>query len=99
MVSAASLVGTAGTFKVLPGIEARVGRDGTQCTLAFAEPRISGVHATLKLEGATLMVRDDRSHNGTFVNGNRIPPGTWTPVPPGSQLRFGPIEFAVRIES
>lgn len=98
MVSSASLVGTAGNFKVLPGIEARVGRDGTLCTIALAEARISGVHATLKLEGATLMVRDDKSHNGTFVNGNRIPPGVWTPVPAGSQLRFGPIEFAVRVE-
>jgi hypothetical protein len=100
MVSSIALVGPSGTFKVLPGIESRVGRDGTQCTIALAEPRISGVHATLKIDpgAGTLLVRDDRSHNGTFVNGNRIPPGAWTPVPAGSQLKFGPIEFAVRVE-
>jgi hypothetical protein len=93
------LQGAAGTFRVLAGIESRVGRDGTMCSIALNEARVSGVHATLKLEGGILYVRDDKSHNGTFVNGNRIAPGTWIPVPGGSQLRFGPIEFVVRHES
>ncbi|MBI2389207.1 MAG: FHA domain-containing protein [Deltaproteobacteria bacterium] len=93
------LQGSSGTFRVLAGIESRVGRDGGMCSIALDEPRVSGVHATLKLDGGLLFVRDDRSHNGTFVNGNRIAPGTWTPVPGGSQLRFGPVEFVVRHES
>jgi hypothetical protein len=93
------LQGAAGTFRVLAGIESRVGRDGGMCSIALDEARVSGVHASLKLEGGILYVRDDKSHNGTFVNGNRIAPGTWTPVPGGSQLRFGPIEFVVRHES
>ncbi|MEO7096109.1 MAG: FHA domain-containing protein, partial [Polyangiales bacterium] len=97
-IVAATLVGTAGNFRILPGIESRAGRDGTLCSIALTEVRVSGVHATLKLERGTLLVRDDRSHNGTFVNGNRIPPGSWTPVPGGSQLRFGPVEFTVRHE-
>jgi len=95
---AVSLSGPSGTFRVLAGIESRAGRDGTLCSITMNEPRVSGVHATLKVEGGTLLVRDDKSHNGTYVNGNRIPPGTWTPVPGGSQLRFGPIEFTVRHE-
>jgi pSer/pThr/pTyr-binding forkhead associated (FHA) protein len=93
-----TLSGVAGTFRVLPLVESRVGRDGSLCSIALDEPRVSGVHATLKVEGGTLLVRDDKSHNGTYVNGNRIPHGTWTPVPGGSQLRFGPIEFVVRHE-
>ena len=93
------LQGASGTFRVLAGIESRVGRDGGMCSIALNEPRVSGVHATLKLDGGLLFVRDDQSHNGTFVNGNRIAPGTWTPVPGGSQLRFGPVEFVVRHES
>ncbi len=93
------LMGAAGTFRVLAGIESRVGRDGSMCSIALNEARVSGVHASLKLEGGILHVRDDKSHNGTFVNGNRIAPGTWIPVPGGSQLRFGPIEFVVRHES
>jgi hypothetical protein len=97
-IVAATLVGNAGNFRILPGIESRAGRDGTLCSIALTEARVSGVHATLKLERNMLLVRDDRSHNGTFVNGNRIPPGSWTPVPGGSQLRFGPVEFTVRHE-
>jgi pSer/pThr/pTyr-binding forkhead associated (FHA) protein len=96
---AVSLSGQIGTFRVLPGIESRAGRDGSMCSIHLNDPRCSGVHATLKVEGGALLVRDDKSHNGTYVNGNRIPPGTWTPVPGGSQLRFGPIEFMVRHES
>jgi hypothetical protein len=96
---AVTLSGPEGTFRVLPGVECRVGRDGTLCSIVLQEGRVSGVHASLMLEGGVLLVRDDRSHNGTYVNGNRIAPGAWTPVPGGSQLRFGPVEFLVRHET
>ena len=33
-----------------------------------------------------------------FVNGNRLAPGAWTPVQNGSLVRFGPVEFSVRLE-
>ena len=52
----------------------------------------------MKFENAQLWVRDETSNNGTFVAGTRIAPGAWIPVPPGAQLRFGPIEFAVTFE-
>jgi predicted component of type VI protein secretion system len=44
------------------------------------------------------MIRDENSNNGTFVNGNRLPPGVWTPAQSGSLVRFGPVEFSVRLE-
>ncbi len=96
--SAATISGPSGQFTVQPGAEVRVGRDPAQCPIFLAEPRVSGVHSTLKFEAAQLWVRDESSNNGTWINGARIPPGTWTPVPPGAQLRFGPIEFQVRLE-
>jgi hypothetical protein len=95
----ATIVGPVGQFPILPGSEVRVGRDPAQCTVALAEPRISGVHSTLKFEAANLWVRDEQSNNGTYVAGERIPPGAWTVVPSGRALRFGPIEFDVRLES
>ena len=61
-------------------------------------PRISGVHASLKVEGGHLYVRDENSNNGTLVNGNRLSPGVWSPVPPGSILRFGPLEFSAAVQ-
>ncbi|HSU38673.1 MAG TPA: FHA domain-containing protein, partial [Polyangiaceae bacterium] len=81
----------------LAGQELRAGRDAAQCGIVLNEPRISGVHATLKLDGGQLWVRDENSNNGTLVNGNRIAPGVWSPVPQGSILRLGPVEFSARI--
>jgi pSer/pThr/pTyr-binding forkhead associated (FHA) protein len=94
----AVLQGGSGVFTVLPGSEMRVGRDGAQCGILLTEPRVSGVHASAKLESGQLLVRDDNSNNGTLVNGNRLNPGVWTPVPNGSLVRFGPVEFNVRLE-
>ncbi len=94
----ATLQGAAGVFTVMPGVEMKAGRDGGQCGILLTEPRVSGVHASLKLEGGQLLARDENSNNGTLVNGNRLPPGVWTPVPNGSLVRFGPVEFNVRME-
>jgi pSer/pThr/pTyr-binding forkhead associated (FHA) protein len=95
----ASLSGPSGQYSVRAGSEVRVGRDPAQCPVYLAEPRISGVHATLRFEGGQLLVRDETSNNGTWIAGSRIPPGLWTPVPAGAALRFGPIEFAVALEA
>ncbi|HMJ54452.1 MAG TPA: FHA domain-containing protein [Polyangiaceae bacterium] len=94
----AVLTGAAGTYAVSPNVEMSVGRDAAKCHITLIEPRISGVHATLKLDGGQLYVRDENSNNGTLVDGNRIAPAVWTVVPAGSALRFGPVEFAIRIE-
>jgi FHA domain len=94
----ATLSGAAGVFTVSPGFEMRAGRDGGACQILLTEPRVSGVHSVVKFENGLLLVRDENSNNGTFINGQRIQGGVWTPVPPGSSLRFGPVEFSVRLE-
>jgi pSer/pThr/pTyr-binding forkhead associated (FHA) protein len=76
-----------------------VGRDPSACSIFLVEPRVSGVHASLKLEDGRLLVRDETSNNGTWVSGARIAPGLWTPLPPGVPLRFGPVEFTVQLEA
>ncbi|HWP09844.1 MAG TPA: FHA domain-containing protein, partial [Polyangiaceae bacterium] len=93
----ATLQGQAGIFTVMAGQEMRAGRDAAQCGIVLSEGRVSSVHATLKLEGGQLWVRDENSNNGTLVNGNRLSPGVWSPVPQGSIVRFGPVEFSARI--
>jgi hypothetical protein len=94
----AVLNGAAGTYTVSPNIEMSVGRDAAKCHITLTEPRISGVHATVKLDGSQLYVRDENSNNGTFVDGHRLAPGVWTVAPAGTAVRFGPIEFNIRIE-
>ncbi|HXK17558.1 MAG TPA: FHA domain-containing protein, partial [Polyangiaceae bacterium] len=98
MATSAILTGATGVYTILAGQEVRAGRDAAQCVIALNEPRISGVHASLKLEAGQLYVRDDNSNNGTMVNGNRLSPGLWSPVPPGSIVRFGPIEFSAAVQ-
>ena len=96
--SGATIVGAAGQFSIRPGAEVRVGRDPSLCPVFLNEPRVSGVHATLKFEASQLWARDETSNNGTYIEGARIAPGAWMPVPAGGQLRFGPIEFSVRLD-
>jgi hypothetical protein len=97
--SAATLRGASGQFIISSGSEVRVGRDPGQCPIFLSEPRVSGVHATLRFDGGQLLVRDETSNNGTWVSGARIAPGAWTPVPIGTPLRFGPVEFNVQLEA
>jgi pSer/pThr/pTyr-binding forkhead associated (FHA) protein len=76
-------------------LEMGVGRDPARCGILLAEPRVSGLHATVKLDSGLLHVRDEGSNNGTFVDGSRIAAHVWVPVRTGAELRFGPVIFAV----
>lgn len=96
--TAASIVGAAGHFAIRAGIEVKVGRDPAACPITLSEPRVSGVHATLKFEAGQLMVRDEGSNNGTYVAGQRVPASSWVVVSPGTSLRFGPVEFTAKVE-
>ncbi len=47
-----------------------LGRQGADLTVA--DPSISRLHATLSVEGGRFVLRDQKSTNGTFVDGDRI---------------------------
>jgi hypothetical protein len=98
VANSASIIGAAGQFAIRAGIEVKVGRDPAQCPITLSEPRVSGVHATLKFEAGQLFVRDEGSNNGSYINGSRLPAQTWTPVPGNATLKFGPVEFRVKLE-
>lgn len=98
VATSASILGASGTFAIKAGGEVKVGRDPATCPITLTDPKVSGNHATLKFEGGQLLVRDDGSNNGTHIDGVRIPAHVWTPVAPNVRLRFGPVEFGVRIE-
>ncbi len=95
--SRAVLRGDAGVFTVIVGPEMRVGRD-SNCAILIPQPAVSSFHASVKLEGGKLLVKDERSNNGTFVGGVRIAAGHWTEVPHGGFVKFGPEEFRLRLE-
>ena len=93
--SSVMLIGASGTFAIASDVDVRVGRDPSACGVTLAEPRVSGIHATLRLESGRLFVRDEGSNNGTFVSGARVTPFVWSPVPSHARLMFGPVEFSV----
>jgi hypothetical protein len=97
-VHQATLQGPSGVFSVSGGTEVRAGRDESKCVVLLEDPSVSGVHASLKIEGGQFWVRDERSNNGTFVDDSRLAPGAWTALKSGARLRFGPVNFNVRLE-
>ena len=85
---------------IRPGAEVRVGRDPGQCPIFLSEPRVSGVHATLRFDGGQLLVRDETSNNGTWISGVAHRAGRVDPrARSGTPLRFGPVEFNVQLEA
>ncbi len=94
----AVISGAAGTYPIAPGQELGVGRDSARCQVILQEPRVSAYHAVVRFDGSQIYLRDEGSNNGTFLNGNRLAAGVMTPVPPGSMIRFGPVEFVARLE-
>lgn len=76
--------------------EAIVGR-GEEADLRLSEITVSRRHASVRLDGHTVVVSDLDSANGTFVNGERIFEGTR--AEDGDLIRFGTIEVRVRVSS
>ncbi len=74
--------------------EMLVGRE-QGCPIWLIDPRASRRHAVLWVQHGALMVRDENSRNGTFVNQARLAAGQSAPLRPGDSLRFADSEFSV----
>ena len=68
-----------------------IGR-GTTCTLFVPDRRASREHARLFFEDGQLVVEDLGSHNGTYLNNDRV---TKQPVVPGDVVRIGMTHFSI----
>lgn len=90
-----SLENGEGDVLLLP-IEDRVTHIGRGATadLRFEDPRVSRRHAILVRYGRHVRVLDDRSSEGTFVNGTRI---VATDLTDGDVVRLGPVTFTYTI--
>jgi predicted component of type VI protein secretion system len=86
------LVFPSGELKVAPGQHLVLGRDAGQSPVAATFTRYDNVsrrHSTVWLDPAgAAWVRDERSTNGTFVNNQRLPPGSEAPLRDGDSLRL-----------
>ncbi len=61
---------------------------GTDADLRLDDDGLSRLHATIYREGDRVWVLDENSTNGTFVNGNQVPP-SGTPLKNGDTVRIG----------
>jgi S1-C subfamily serine protease len=76
---------------------------GADCDVKFhdaVDDAVSALHARLRLHLGRLVLEDQRSLNGTFVNGARCPAFEPVAVPEGARVRLaaGGPEFQVSIE-
>ncbi len=97
-VTGALLRGPKGAFKVTQGREFRIGRDPGACDFALQDPRVSAAHCRLKIDAGRLLIIDEASQAGTFINGARVAPGNWHPVHHGAILRCATIDLMVALE-
>lgn len=80
------------------GVEVRVGRDPSRAGLLVEDPRVSGLHASLRFDGQDTFVRDEHSSLGTEVDGVRLAAGAWARVPAHGLVQLGPVPLRVTVE-
>ncbi len=80
----------------MPGTMLRVGEEDTtlgrssENTFPFHDNTVSRHHATVTRDGTgSVSITDDRSTNGTFVNGERIEPHRATRLAEGDRIQLG----------
>lgn len=66
------------------------------CSLVVEHESVSRVHATLRLDSAGLILKDEESRNGTFVNDERVHGSR--PVRPGDRIVLGKMLIVVENE-
>src|SRR5215469_2006391 len=64
------------------------------CDYVLSHPTVSREHFFLEMTGGKLLIVDNSSGNGTFVNGGRI---SWAELKPGDRIQAGPFVLAVEI--
>jgi subtilisin family serine protease len=85
------------SIPLAPG-ENTLGRSRENDLVLADDDQVSRRHAVIAWDGQRCSVTDLASSNGTFVNGNRIPPHTPYPLHSGDRLRLGPTaKFVVRL--
>jgi ABC-type multidrug transport system ATPase subunit/pSer/pThr/pTyr-binding forkhead associated (FHA) protein len=65
--------------------------------IQIANPQISSRHAVLHSVGGQLFLEDRGSANGTYVRGQRIPPGQRVPVQNGEKVFIGPMPLVLQV--
>lgn len=78
---------------------ASIGRS-SECEVVVLESEASRRHAVVEYDGRRLLLRDEGSHNGTYVNGERVASGPEgrTELSHGDEIRIGGAVLKVVME-
>ena len=71
-----------------------IGRDGGSSQIVIADPRISKRHVWIGVRNGRVVIEDQNSRNGTFVNDPRSPRITETSLNPGDTVILGESDVA-----
>jgi len=88
-----NLTGPKGDVYPIEG-ETLIGR-GSQCSLRLDDSEASRSHARVYVDGGNLVVKDQGSANGTFVNNLKV--GAPVSLSDGDEIRIGKTVFVVQI--
>jgi pSer/pThr/pTyr-binding forkhead associated (FHA) protein len=80
----------AGAKIAIPAPVVTIGQS-SQNDVVLADDSVSRHHARLEYEAGSWLVSDLGSTNGTYLNGDRLPPNVPTPLPYGANIRFGAV--------
>ncbi|MCA9595487.1 MAG: FHA domain-containing protein [Myxococcales bacterium] len=67
--------------------------------IKIEHPQVSSKHALLHKMGGQLYLEDRGSSNGTYVRGQRIPPGQKVAVQNGEKVFIGPMPLLIQVEA
>jgi pSer/pThr/pTyr-binding forkhead associated (FHA) protein len=81
--------GSESVLAPLSGAVTRIGR-GVSCDVLLDDPTVSRRHALVVQRDDQLMLLDDRSMNGTWLNGERI---TEAPLSDGDVIQLGAVRL------
>ena len=72
-----------------------IGRDASVCNLVISEPAVSRRHARMGYDGKAMYVEDVSEHNGTFVNGKKLPSLGRTTIRENDKVNLGRAEITI----
>ncbi len=73
----------------------RLGRSSANQVI-LNDPKVSSQHAELSLGQEGWLILDHNSSNGTFLDGQRLPPGTRAALHPGQTVTIGEFSLSIR---
>lgn len=72
-----------------------IGRESSSCDLVVVEPAVSRRHARFFLENGSLYIEDVSEHNGTYLNGEKLPPLGRSMIHEGDTIHLGRAEIVI----